>query len=206
VPAPAPSAKPTRQQVIALEASLKRAKVALSEQSFDEAEAEAAKAEKAAVTPEHQALVGRLRLAIDHVKLFRQALGEATSKLDAAEAIKVGSSTVVAIVETFPDKITIRINGMNRTYSFDNIPPGLAAAILDVKRIGGQPDSRVLKAMFVATGKNADAEAIGEARGWLGQVEASDSNVGELLKFLDDSYEGLVQEFDEAEKKSAAAN
>jgi hypothetical protein len=204
-PVPAPSAKPTRQQVVELAAALKRAKIALSEQSFDEAEADAAKAEKAAVLPEHHALVERLRLAIDHVKLFRQALAEATSKLETAESIKVGSSTVVAIVDTFPDKITIHINGMNRTYSFDNIPPGLAAAILDAKRIGGEPDSRVLKAMFVATGKNADAEALGEARGWLKQVEASDSNAALLLKFLDDSYDGLVKAFDEAEKKSAAA-
>ena len=204
-PAPKPTVKPTRQQVAELETALKRAKVALSEQSFDEAEAEAAKAEKLALLPDHQTLVERLRLAIDHVKLFRQALSEATSKLEAAETIKVGSSTVVAIVDTFPDKITVRINGMNRTYSFVNIPPGLAVAILDAKRIGGQPDSRVLKAMFVATGKNADAEAIGEARGWLEQVEASDSHAALLLKFLDDSYEDLVTEFDETEKRSTAA-
>jgi hypothetical protein len=203
-PAPAPVVKPTRQQVVELEAALKRARVSLSEQSFDEAEAEAAKAEKVALLAEHQALVERLRLAIDHVRLFRQALAESTSQLEAAETIKVGSSTIVAIVETFPDKITVRINGMNRNYSFVNIPPGLAVAILDTKRIGGQPDSRVLKAMFVATGKNADAEALSEARGWLQQVEASDSNAAALLMFLDDSYDGLVAAFDEAEKKTAA--
>ncbi len=202
-PTPTPTVKPTRDQVVQLEAALKRAKVALSEQSFDEAEAEAAKAEKVALLAEHQALVERLRLAIDHMKLFRQALAEATAKLEAAETIKVGSSTIVAIVETFPDKITIRASGMNRTYSLANIPAGLAVAILDAKRIGGQPDSRILKALFVATGKNADAEALAEARGWLQEVEASDDNAKALLTFLDDSYDGLVAAFEAAQKNAA---
>ncbi|HUE73457.1 MAG TPA: hypothetical protein VMP01_21440, partial [Pirellulaceae bacterium] len=205
-PNPAPTVKPTRQQVVELEAALKRARLALSEQSFEEAEAEAVKAEKAALLPDHQALVQRLRLAIDHTKLFRQALAEASSKLDAAETVKVGSSTVVAIVETFPDKITVRVSAMNRTYSFASIPPGLAVAILDMKRIGGQPDSRILKAMFVATAKDADAEDIADARGWLQEVQASDPNAANLLRYLDDSYEGIVAAFDAAEKNAGDNN
>jgi hypothetical protein len=205
-PKPAPTVKPTRQQVVELEMALKRSRLALSEQSFDEAEAEAAKAKKVALLPEHRALVERLRLAIDHTKLFRQALAESAARLDAAETIKVGSSTVVAIVETFPDKITVRINGMNRTYSFASIPPGLAVAILDTKRIGGQPDTRILKAMFVATAKDADEEAIGEARRWLQEVEASDPSASALLQYLGDSYEGIVAAFDAAEKNAADGN
>jgi hypothetical protein len=205
-PKPANMVKPTRQQVVELETALKRARLALSEQSFDEAEVEAVKAAKVALLPDHQALALRLRLAIEHTKLFRQALAEASSKLDAAETIKVGSSTIVAIVETFPDKITVRVNGMNRTFSFANIPKGLAVAILDTKRIGGQPDSRVLKAMFVATAKDADAETIGEARGWLQEVQASEPNASALLKYLDDSYDGIVAAFDAAEKNAANGN
>ena len=205
-PEPTPMAKPTKEQVAQLEAALKKARLALSEQSFDDAEAEAVKAEKVAVLPEHQALVERLRLAIDHTRLFRQALAEAAGKLEAAETIKVGSSTVVAIVETFPDKITVRVNGMNRAYSFANIPPGLAAAILDTKRIGGEPDSRILKAMFVATAKDADESDVADARGWLQEVQSSDPNAAALLMFLDDSYEGLLAAFEASEKNAAAGS
>lgn len=204
-PEPAPMVRPTRQQVAELQAALKKARLALSEQSFADAEVEIAKAEKLALTPEHRALVERLRLATEHVKVFRKALAEAVSQLDAAETIKVGSSTVVAIVETFPDKLTVRVNGMNRTYSLGNIPQGLAVAILDIKRVGGQPDSRLLKAMYVATGKDADEESLATARGWLAEAQGSDSNAMSLQAFLDDNYENLVKQFDEEEKNGAAS-
>jgi hypothetical protein len=192
-PEPMPPARPKRQEVADLESALKAARLALSEHSFDEADAELAKAEKLATLPDHQAKVARLKMAVEHVKLFRQALAEAAMQLDAAETIKVGSSTVVAIVETFPDKITVRVNGTNRTYPMAEMPPGLAVAIVDHKSSGGEPDSRVLKAMYVATRKGANAEAVEQARGWL-----SEAGIGErddLVKFLDDTYE-LVKEYD----------
>ena len=202
---PMPAARPTKEQLAQLEAALKKARLALSEQSFDDAEAEAVKAKQVAILPEHQALAERLRLAIDHMKLFRPALSEAASNLEAAETIKVGSSTIVAIVETFPDKIIVRVNGMNKTFSFATIPPGLAVAILDLKRIGGEPDSRILKAMYVATAKDADAEDMAKARGWLQEVEGRDPNAAALLMFLDDSYEGIASASEAGEKKAAAS-
>lgn len=187
-----------------MEASLKQARLALSEQAIDEAETEVTKAESLAVLPEHRQLVERLRMAIEHVKVFRQSLAEAVSKLEAAETIKVGTSTVVAIVETFPDKLTVRVNGANRSYPLAEMPAGLAAAILDVKRVGGQPDNRLLKAMSVATRKGAGEEEIAQAREWLAEAQGSDDNAAELLSFLDDTYE-LVQDFDTAEKENAPA-
>ena len=198
-PEPAPLPRPTRQQVVALEASLKQARQALSEQAIDEAKTEVAKAEQLAVLPAHQQLAERLSLAIEHLSVFQQSLAEAVSKLEAAETIKVGTSTVVAIVETFPDKLTVRVNGANRSYPLAEMPAGLAAAILDAKRVGGQPDNRLLKAMYVATRKGAGEEEIAQAREWLVAAQGSDDNAAELLSFLDDTYE-LVKEFDAAKE------
>ncbi|MGH6962618.1 MAG: hypothetical protein ACREE7_19230, partial [Dongiaceae bacterium] len=94
-PEPAP-VKPTREQVEALEAALKKAKQALGERSYAEALAAIAQADPLALLPDHQAQVERLRTAIEYAKLFRAELPKAAARLEAAETIKVGSSTVVA--------------------------------------------------------------------------------------------------------------
>ena len=202
-PQPAP-VKPTRQQIVELEAALKKSRQALGERALDEAQGAIATAEPLALTADHQGKVERLRLAIEHTRLFREELPKAAAKLDAAETIKVGTSTVVSIVETFPDKITVRLSGMNRTYSFDTIPQGLAAAILDAKRVGGQPDTRTLKAMYFGSEADADEDTINEARGWLAEAAASDPNAQSLMLFFDDTYE-LVKEFDEEAKTASVS-
>lgn len=200
-PAPEPTPTSTRQDAIALGKALTTAKVALGEQNFEEADKQLALAEPLAKLPEHIAKYQRLKEVANYVKQFRQAVEESVAALEAGSSFKVGSSTQVVVVETFKDKIIIRSAGQNRTYPFQDLPPGLAVAIADMKLDPSAPENRVVKGAYLAVDKRAGSQSQEKAKALWEEAQLSGVDTSRLLPFLTDSYEGLEKDISAADKK-----
>jgi hypothetical protein len=190
MPPPMPEATPpTKAELAALGKACTTAKDALAEQNFDEAGKLIAQAESLAKLPDHKAKVARLKEVAGYVKQFRDALALAVQGLEAAEVIKVGSSAQVAIVETFPDKLIIRSLGANKTFTFADMPAGLAIAIADRKLDGTDPVSRVVKGAYLAVQKRADSTALDKAKSFWEEAQLGGADVAPVMPFLTDTYD-----------------
>jgi hypothetical protein len=195
----------TRQEAIALGKALAMAKVALGEQNFEEADKQLAIAEPLAKLPEHQAKYQRLKEVANYVKQFRQAVAEAVAEMEAGETFKVGTSTMVVVVETFPDKIIIRSLGQNKTYPFQDLPVGLAVAIVDMKLDTSAPANRVIKGAYLAVDKRGDSVALDKAKAFWEEAQLGGVDVNHLMPFLSDKYDELDKDIPaEGEKKDAS--
>ena len=209
-PAPAPVPEPappliTKQEAIALGKALTTAKIALGEQNFEEADKQLALAEPLAKLPEHPAKYQRLKEVANYVKQFRGAVAEAVAGLEAGATFKVGTSTMVVVVETFPDKIIIRSLGQNKTYPFQDLPVGLAVAIADMKLDTAAPANRVIKGAYLAVDKRGDSVALEKAKAFWEEAQLGGVDTTHLLPFLSDKYDELEKDIPtEGEKKLPA--
>lgn len=170
------------------------AKEALGEQNFTEANELITKAESLAKLPKHQEAVARLRQVSNLVHQFRDAVAAAVQGLEAGAVFMVGSSTQVAFVEGFPDKAILRIAGMNKTYPFRDMPPGLAVAIADMKLDGSDPVSRAVKGAYLLVHKRADGESHEKAKTWWTEAQAGGTDMAPLMPFLTDDYSEFLKD------------
>jgi hypothetical protein len=184
----------TPQEAMALGKALAAARVALGEQNFEESDKQLAIAEPLAKLPEHKAKLQRLKEVAEYVKQFRQAIAEAVAGMEAGAMFKVGSSTMVVVVETFPDKIIIRSLGQNKTYPFQDLPAGLALAIVDMKLDTTAPANRVIKGSYLAVDKRGDSLALDKAKAFWEEAQLGGVDTSHLLPFLTDKYEGLERD------------
>jgi hypothetical protein len=206
-PAPAPTSaddaavvspqeppKLTREELQALVKALATAKAALGEQNFKVAEAELSKAESLAKLPKHQEAVARLREAGGYLKQFREAVAAAVGGMQGGESFKVGGSTQVSFIEGQKDKVALRVAGMNKTYSFSDMPPGLALAIADFKLVSSDPVGRVVKGAYLAVHKRADSETQDKARALWQEAQAMGTDVSHLVPLLTDDYAAFLKD------------
>jgi hypothetical protein len=184
----------TKEEATALGNALTTAKIALGEQNFEEADKQLATADPLAKLPEHRAKYNRLKEVAEYVKQFRMAVAEGVGSLEAGSTFKVGSSTVVAVVETFPDKITIRTAGQNRTYSFQDLRPGLAVALADLYLDSGVPANRVIKGSYLAVVKDGDEEVRAKAKALWEEAQLGGVDTSHLMPFLTDTYDELAKD------------
>ncbi|MEX2176035.1 MAG: hypothetical protein WD872_16860 [Pirellulaceae bacterium] len=189
IPAPEPPPMATRQELIALGKALTKGKLALGEQNFAAADEHIATAVSLAKSPEHQALAARLQEVGELVKQFRAAVEAAAQGFEAGEVFKVGTSTQVAVVETLPDRLKLRIAGSTRDFPFGVLPAGLAVAIADFQLDAGDPQSRIIKGAYLAVEKKKDPEAMKKAKSFWEEAQLSGSDTSHLLPFLTDDYD-----------------
>jgi curved DNA-binding protein CbpA len=201
VPTPQPTPEPappsptvTKAEVQALIKSLDAAKTALGEQNFKAADGHLTRAQSLAKLPKHQEAVARLKTVGEHVKQFRQALADAVQGMQAGETFKVGSSTQVSFIEGFPDKVVLRIAGMNRTYPFNDMPPGLAVALADFRLPSSAASSRVTKGAYLLVHKRADDKEEEKAKALWEEAQASGADLSKLMPFLKDNYADFLKD------------
>jgi hypothetical protein len=189
-PASPPSAtvQVTRAELVALGEALQTARTALGEQNFDVAKAELAKAAELAKLPAHVAKLERLKLLALYVEGFWDAVAQAVAGLEGTDEFMVGS-TVVVVVETSPESIVIKANGLRRQYAIRQLPPGLAVAIADQWFEQGKPENLVFKGAYIAVMRNADAEDLAKGREWWRQAQAGGVDIAELLPVYEDTYD-----------------
>ena len=210
VPTPAPIPEPapplvTKEEAIALGKALSMARIALGEQNFEEADKQLAIAEPLAKLPEHQTRLARLKEVAGYVKQFRTAIEQSVADLEAGSTFKVGTSTMVVVVETFPDKIIIRSLGQNKTYPFPDLPVGLAVAIADMKLDTTAPENRVIKGAYLAVDKRGDSVAFDKAKAFWEEAQLAGVDTSHLMPFLTDKYDELEKDIpvDAASKEPA---
>lgn len=193
-PVPTPEAAPaapmvTAAELAALTKAVTDARDALSEAAFDEAQPHIEKAKQLAKLPEHQAVIDRLDRLANYSKQFYDAIGRGVSKMEAGEVFTVGTSTQVAVVETFSDRIIVRIAGQNRNYPFNELPAGLAVALADFSLDSSDPASRVVKGAYLVLNKKSDTDAIAKARTWWEEAQLSGTDLTDLMPALTEKYE-----------------
>ena len=195
----------TRAEVTALIKALTTVKEALGEQNFEEADQQLARAETLAKLPKHQEAVARLRQVAGYVKQFRDAVAAAVAQFEAGSVFMVGTSTQVAVVEGFPDRVILRIAGMNKVYPFRDMPPGLAVAIADKKLDGTDPVSRVVKGAYLLVHKRADSESHDKAKTWWKEAQDGGVDMSQLMPFLTENYDDFLKDAGDEVKSPPAA-
>lgn len=209
-PAPMPAPPPlppmvTRAEVTPLIKALKAAKDALAEQNFTAANQELELAQKVAKLPKHQEAVARLKEVEGLVRQFHDAVVAAVADFDAGTVFTVGTSTQCAVVEGFSDRVTLRIAGMNKTFHFRDMPPGLALAIADFKFDTTNPVNRVIKGAYLLVSKRADDESREKAKGWWTQAQAVGVDMAHLMPFLTEDYDELLKDASDDSKPANPA-
>jgi hypothetical protein len=88
---------------------------------------------------------------------------EAIDNYESGSEIKIGSSTIVVVVETSPQDLTIRVAGSIKTYLRNELSTGLAIGIADTNFKEFEYKS-TLKAAFVITQKTVRDFELNKAR------------------------------------------
>jgi hypothetical protein len=201
-PEPMPPPMPTKAELIALGKALRAARDALGKQHFEEADAHIAQAESLAKLPEHQEMAARLKEVASYVKQFRNAVEQGVKGLEVGAQIKVGTSTMVIVVQVSPERLTIRRAGGNVTYSTGELPPGLAMALAESWLNANDPVNRVIKGSYFAVAPG-DADTNREkAKKYWDEAQSGGVDIKHLLPFLTDHYD-LEKQVEQAAKPPA---
>lgn len=186
-------AQPSRADLAKLTTKLKAARLALFQHDFTSAKAHVASAEPLVVLDSHRMLFDRLRLMIDYAAGFDEAIKAGTEKLQAGESIQLENSAI-GIVETSPDRVVLRVGGVNRRYELSNLPLGLAVVLAHQAVSPTDPTTIAQKACFVLTSPSADAKAKEKTRAWFTEAAASLPEVADFPNVMQDDYELLQGE------------
>jgi hypothetical protein len=124
--------------------------------------------------------------------------------MDGGESFKVGSSTMVAMIEANQRQVVLRVAGQNKTYQYGDLPVGLASALADMKLEGSDPVSRVVKGAYVAVHRSSTPDQLQTAKSWWEEATLGGADVSHLMPFLTDSYD-LAKDFDKLKNGDAAA-
>jgi hypothetical protein len=100
----------------------------------------------------------------------------------------------VSFVEATVDKIVLRVAGMNKTYSFNDLPPGLALALADFKLPAADPASNVSKGAYLLVHKRSDSETREKAQALWEQAQSAGTNLTHLMPSLEDNYAKLSED------------
>jgi len=193
-PLPTPTAQPQPAEVATLATALKSARAKLESNDFDGASAELKKMESLPKLPEHHAKHERLRLLTEYAGRFRSALVEALKNLEAGDEIPSGPNSAAGVVNATADRIILKIDGANRTYVINDLPPGLAVAIADTWLDQNDPVCLVAKAAYLVSLKDARDDRLAKAREWFQEASSSGVDVGDLEKVIDDKYDELEKD------------
>jgi hypothetical protein len=190
-----PAAPPvTRAEVERLIRELESARMALAEHQFSVADQHLAQADRLAKTEEQKQAVARVRRLADLLAAFRQALLAQLQSMQGGETFKVGASTQVTLVEVNESRVVVRMAGMNRSYPLNEVPPGLALAIVDLRFRQGDPAGLQAKAAFLIAQKKPSDDTRQKARSLLEEAQTAGADVSDLLRLLEEHYADWLKE------------
>jgi hypothetical protein len=188
----------TREEVVALAKALSAARATLTAHNNPEATSQLALAESLAKLPKHQEAVARLKEVANLVEQFHTAVAAAIDGLGAGESFKVGTSSEVAFVERQPDKLVLRVSGMNKSYSRNDLPAGLSLALADLKLDAANSMSRVVKGAYLlihkAPDKDTQTKDREKAKALWEEAQAGGAKIESLMPFLKDNYDDLLKD------------
>jgi len=182
---PVPTPEPiTARELASLSAALKLGRVALAEHNLDITAEQLAIAEPLARSGEPKSAFVRLKTMHEFMVQFMKLANQAIDGFESGSEITVGTSTVVVVVETTNDKISIRVQGVNKTYSRNHLSTGLAMGIAQ-NNFEDFKYKTTLMAAYLAAQKNPREFDVTKAREyWAMGPESMDV----LNAFLMDDY------------------
>jgi hypothetical protein len=161
---PKPAPKPIEPaELEKLSAALKLGRAALSDRNLDISAEQLAIAAPLARSGEPQKAYMRLKSMHEFMAQFMRLSNEAIDNYESGAEIKIGTSTVVVVVETSPQELTIRVAGSIKTYLRNQLSTGLALGIAD-NNFDEFEYKSTLKAAFVITQKTLRDFEVAKAR------------------------------------------
>jgi hypothetical protein len=147
-----------------------------------------------AVTKEGKEQTLRLDQAGQLYKIYVESFEEAKRKAKGASSLKVGTAEF-SIVEVAPEKLIVRSQGQNKTYQWDKLPLGLAAALSDLGLSESAPVDVAARAIYFSLTpfyqEEAKANTLITKRidGWFERSAGKESVRADIKQFLTDTYE-----------------
>jgi hypothetical protein len=83
---------------------------------------------------------------------------------------------------------------MNRTYPFNDMPPGLAVALADFRLPLSAASSRVTKGAYLLVHKRADDKEEAKAKELWEEAQRSGADLSRLMPFLTDNYTDFLKD------------
>jgi hypothetical protein len=161
---PKPAPKPIEAaELEKLTAALKLGRAALSERNLDITAEQLAIAAPLARSGEPRKAFIRLKTMHQFLTQFLRLSNEAIDGYESGAEITIGTSTVIVVVETTPQELTIRVAGTVKTYLRSQLSSGLAIGIADTNFEESKYKS-TLKAAFVITQKTLRDFEVEKAR------------------------------------------
>lgn len=198
-PAPSPTPTPSPEPAASAESdawktAMTQAKETLAKGDLKAFEPLMAGLIDKAVSKQGKEQTARLDQAGQLYKIYVESIEESKKKAKGASSLKVGT-TQVAIVESTPEKLIIREAGGNKTYAWDKLPFGIAAAISDLSLSESSPVDQAARAVYFSLSpfyqEAAKANSLVTKRidGWFERSVGKDSVRKDLKQFLTDKYE-----------------
>ena len=177
---PPPEMKLTSAEAKSFSLAMNKARQAMKERNFSEADAQLELAKPLAKGKEHFLVFERLHLMGEYVKQFDKEIKAlfADDAFTTGAELTLGASTRVIVVEKTKDKLTIRLNASNKTYTPSNLPDGLAMALVDVRLPPNDKITKVIKGAWLATSKADTTENQDKAKALL--MEAAQDGLFEI--------------------------
>ncbi len=138
---------PNGSQHAAWSKNMSQARAGLAQQDFDVWEREIASALKAAETSVEKVKASRLDQLGQLYKIYIEAFEEAKRKTRGASTIKVGTAEL-SIVESNAEKLVVRTQGKNQSFTWDKLPVGIAAALSDLALSDRDPVDVAARAVY----------------------------------------------------------
>ncbi|QDU25914.1 hypothetical protein ETAA8_09860 [Anatilimnocola aggregata] len=191
MPPPPTETKLTPVEAASLAKAMTTVRDALSERNFEEAEKQLEIAKQLARSPEQKAMLNRLKVLSEYVKQFERSIKTlmADPNFDAGAELLIGSSTRVVVVERSPETLVIRINGMNKSYSLNSLPEGLAMALINKRLDANDPVSKLVKGAYYAVSKNRSSDTDTKAKDLWAEATREGADAADLPQVLTDKYE-----------------
>ncbi len=171
-----------------LKESLSTARLALAERNLDVVAEHLAIASPIARTKESAEATGRLKLMLELVTQFNRLADQAIDSYKSGSEINVGTSTKVVVVEVTPAELTIKIEGMVRSYPRNKLSIGLAMGIAQTN-FNDPVMSPFMKAAYLVTLKGERYR--NQAREFWQSGNSGSARIAAdaFDKFVEDKYE-----------------
>ena len=167
--------------------ALAAARAALQNRQFHSAFATLAQAGQLPGSRQQHAQYVRLQLLAQYAHQFYMALDEALDRLEGGDELEFGDSMIAVVVEASRQQVTVRLRGTIHTYPTDQMPAGLAVAIVDHRLDRADPVTLVYKAAYLATLDGAPEGWQQRARQWFREAAERGVEIGDLEQVLDET-------------------
>jgi hypothetical protein len=198
-PPPVPEApKPlTDKEKTELTAAFAEVWVGLGERNFQYIAEHMKVAGGLARTDELAAVHDRLNLLVQYTQAFDRLLNQSLDEMSAGSELKIGTSTIAAVVEVTPEQISVRVAGQLKNFLRTEMSKGLILGIAQTKFDMTKPGSVIAVGTYLVTRKGSTAADREKAREIWQQAAGMGAETDYLLKLLDDNYD-LADKPDEA--------